>query len=370
MHIGFFVAKFLFSPTLFKGKKTVMNKKLFSGKNCIPLFIYFLICFPFGYYSYKFGSPDVAGQHDFYSYYPLYKNFDISAVESPFNMRLVSSFFIFALNKTGLFYDVKISYAHSGIGQKTYFSAVFFNYLSAVLTCFVVFLTVRKFHQNQFFSFTVGSLYLFQYGTIFWGMGGLADGFSAFLFALIFYFYISRSYWILPLLAVSVLQREIIFLSLAPIAFVEYFFNEKKKYFVATVSLSVLFFAIYLILRKTVFFTPRWSAMLSTGSIMDMAFYPTVGFFSYVRQSILTQNILALYFFVILYKVYKKITINKANLLVVVALFAEINLISFAFLAIDNAGRYFYISSAAMLFFLAYELKPLLIPETKDFQQL
>jgi hypothetical protein len=62
----------------------------------------------------------------------------------------------------------------------------------------------------------------------------------------------------------------------------------------------------------------------------------------------------------VLYKVYKKLEINKLNLLIVTAVFLEINIISFALRAADNAGRYFYISSAMLIIFLAIELSPVI----------
>lgn len=335
-------------------------------KNKILVFlVYFLISFPCGYYTYKYGSPDIGGQNDFYSLYPLYRDFDISSVETPFNTRLLSSFFIFIVSKTGIFYDVPISYQHQGIEQNVFFSAILINYLAAVFTCFLIFLTVWKYCKNSFLSFAVGSLYFFEFGTVFWGLTGLADSFSAMLFAGIFLFYLDRSYWAIPLLGLSVFQREIIFFIMGPIALIDLIFKDKKKYFFTILLLTALFFLVYFILRKTVFDTPRWNKILEPGTFFDVAFSPTISVLSYLRQSVINQNILILYLGIIIYKWVKRIKTNNLNLMTTVIVYAGINLISFALLSAGNAGRYFYIGSAFLLYYLAIEIRPLFFTENK-----
>src|SRR3972149_2435924 len=97
--------------------------KLYT-QNSIVIFLYFILSYPLFYYAYKFGSPDF-GNNDFYSYYHLYKNWDFREVESPFNTRLISSFFIFLFNKLGFFYNSQISYHNQGIDQRVFFNAIF-----------------------------------------------------------------------------------------------------------------------------------------------------------------------------------------------------------------------------------------------------
>ena len=46
-------------------------------------FIYLLLAFPMFYYVYKFGNP-MFGTNDFFSYYRLYKDWDFTGVEAPF----------------------------------------------------------------------------------------------------------------------------------------------------------------------------------------------------------------------------------------------------------------------------------------------
>ena len=56
------------------------------------------------YFVYKFGTPYL-GMIDFFDYYKLYENMDYKSADSPLNMRLVGSFFVYCMNKMGLFYD-------------------------------------------------------------------------------------------------------------------------------------------------------------------------------------------------------------------------------------------------------------------------
>jgi len=342
-----------------------MMKKKIATKKFVVIFLYFLLSFPIGYYAYKYGSPDVGGQKDFYSYYPLYKDYNISATESPFNMRLVGSYLVHLMSKTDIYYNIKICFSNATIEQEIYFDVILFNYISAVFTCFIIFLMIFNLYKNIFFSFSIGLLYFFQYGTIYWGINGCADGFSALLFALFFYCYILRSYWVIPLLALTVFQRDIILITVLSLSFIELLFNKNRKYFLIVFSSSLLFFIFHIILRETIFYTKRWNEILEPGSFLEKAFTPTISIVSYIRQSLINQNILILYLLIVAYKLYNKIEIKKINLIITVSVFLVINIISFALLAADNAGRYFYISSAMLIFYLANELFSLIPDKVK-----
>ena len=111
--------------------------KSFLNSYNLPVWVaYILLSFPLFYFAYKFCLPDFGGE-DFFSYYHLYKNWDFSKVDCPFNMRLVSAFFIYIMNAMGLHYDTKIvfTYFHPDLDQQVFFNAICFNYLCVMGTC-------------------------------------------------------------------------------------------------------------------------------------------------------------------------------------------------------------------------------------------
>src|SRR4051812_31126964 len=140
-----------------------MTVKLFSKL----WFVYALLAFPLFYFVYKFGNPEF-GTNDFFDYYKLYYNWDIKNVDAPFNMRLLSSFVVYLLNKTGLHYDTMTAFDKFDLSKQVFFNAIFLNYLYIVSTCAVIFLTVKKHLQNSLLAFTSGLIYLMGFGILFY----------------------------------------------------------------------------------------------------------------------------------------------------------------------------------------------------------
>lgn len=329
-------------------------------QNLIVIFLYAALSYPLFYYAYKFGSPDF-GNNDFYSYYHLYNNWDFKQVESPFNTRLISSFFIYLFNKIGFFYNAEINYHHPMIDQRVFFNALFFNYLSLVITAFIIYKTICKFFVNKFFAFFSGTMTFLGFGALFYSLNTLTESFSILLFTLIFFAYQSRSYWIAPLLLLAVIQREYIFFIMGLVSIVHYFFyKSEKKYFFSVFIFSVLGFGIYYILRKTVFFTPYFSSQLDFPNLFARILHPGFPIGEYIRQSFLNQNILLLYIFIILYKLVKKSAIDKLNLAIVLLLYLQAHFVSILAVLGNSCGRYFYITLPLLIFFIAKEIRPLL----------
>jgi hypothetical protein len=79
----------------------------------------------------------------------------------------------------------------------------------------------------------------------------------------------------------------------------------------------------------------------------------------YIRQSFLNQNIFLLYLFVVAYKYFKKMAFDKINLIVILVLYFETHFVSIVEELGNSCGRYFYITLAMLLFYLAKEIKPL-----------
>jgi len=331
-----------------------------ANRNFIPLLIYFFLSYPLFYFAYKFGNPDF-GNTDFYQYYFLYKDWEFSKVISPFNTRIISSFLIYLLNKTGLFYSTEINYHNSYIDQQVYFNAIFFNYICLVFTAFVVFKMINTFFKNMLFAFITGLLVFLGFGALFYSLNPLTDSFSYLLFSLIFFFYLLRNYLLLPLLLMAVFQREYIFFVMGLISLVDaIYYKNEKKYFLIVFFSSLFCFLLYYVLRKTLFYTPDFSNQLNFKNLFTTLFHPHFPGMSYLRQSLLNQNILILYGCIILYKIRKKISYNRVYLLISILLVAQSHFISLASNLGNNCGRYFYITLPVFLYYIAYEAYPLL----------
>lgn len=330
-------------------------------ENSIIVFLYFLLSYPLFYYAYKFGSPDF-GNNDFYSYYHLYKNWDFDAVESPFNTRLISSFFIFLFNQIGFFYKTKISYYNIAIDQRVFFNAVFVNYLSLVMTAYVMYKMIYKFFLNKLFAFASGLLAFLGFGALFYSLNTLTESFSILLFALIYYSYQSRSNWIIPLLFLAVLQREYIFFITGLVSLVHYLFDKsERKYFISIFAYSILGFGIYYILRKTLFYTPYFSSQLDISNLFERLFNPGFPIGEYFRQSFLNQNIFLLYILILIYKIYNRLSFDKLNLFIVFLLYVQAHFVSIVAVLGNSCGRYFYITLPLIVFFIAQEVAPLIV---------
>ena len=101
--------------------------------------LYFILSYGLFYYAYKFSSPAVQGLKDYTEYVKLYKNWDYDNVSSPFNTRLVSSYGIYLLNKTGLFYQTDITFTNNQTEKSVFFNGLLFNYIFIVLTGVLIF---------------------------------------------------------------------------------------------------------------------------------------------------------------------------------------------------------------------------------------
>jgi hypothetical protein len=302
------------------------------------------------------------GGRDYFDYYKLYADWNYSAVESPFNTRIISPYLVYLFGKLHIGYDAQIAFSKAGYSPHVYFSAVFVNYVSTVLTCFVIFKTVETFMKNRFIAILSGMTYLLGFGTAFYDLTGLTDAFSSLLFALVVYAYLSKSPYIFVLLLLSIIQREYILMVSGLIAGFDLVFRKQEKPFHSKVLIaSVLFFCFYFILRKTVFLTPRWQAQLDIGTyfgrLMNIGIANWGEFF---RQTILSQNLLFLYLGILCLKFFAKKSIDRLNLMLVLLLFLQANLINFLAFLGNNGGRCYYMTMPLIMYFAALEARPLL----------
>lgn len=324
----------------------------------------FTICFfiilgaPLLYYAYKNSTLEFGGS-DGLMYYKLYSNWDFAAVDSPFNQRLISSWCIYAIHLTGIHYNTQTQIAGTGIDPQVYFSALLFNFICVVLTCYVITVMVRKrLSVSTLYAVMAGTTFLMGFGTIMFLISALSDALSVLLVALIYYFYVSKSRWQYLLLALAIIQREYIFMVYAVIAAVDWLTNRKERKYFATVTIfNLLCFAVYIILRKTYFYTPRYKHQMDVGSFLDKITHSIQDFPQYLRQTFFLQNLLFLYAGVIIFKLTVHAKIDKLQLLKIVLLFGQIVALSFLIGLGNNTGRYFYMCTPIIIYALAQEAR-------------
>lgn len=316
---------------------------------------------PLFYYVYKFGTPEFGGL-DVYSYYKLYENWDFAAVDSPFNQRLISSFAIYLIHLSGINYNTETAIQALGLNPQVYFSAVLFNFISVILTCLVIYNTIQKFiTKDKLVSFIGGLLFLLGFGTLFFLISALTDAFSVLLVALAYYFYLSKSRFIHLVFILAVFQREYVFFVFGLMALIHAVFNPQiRRYAIEVIISSVVCFFIYFICRKTIFYTPRYEHQIDISRFLDTIKHGISDFPAYIRQTLLLQNILFLYFAVIGYKFVKRIKTDRIALLVILMLFFEIVGMSVIVGLGNNTGRYFYMVVPIIIVQIVTEALPLI----------
>lgn len=336
-----------------------MLKKSNYKHSLKALSFYFLLSYAFLYFAYKYFAPDIACV-DFFSYYPLYKNFDVQSVRTPFNTRLLNPLIVFAFNKLGIHYNTYVSFQDSTIDQTVFFNALLVSYLAVVSTALVIYLTCYNYFKNKLFSFFVGLFYLMGGGTVVFCINPATDAFSVLLLALIFKSYIEKTKWIYLLLLLAVFQREYIFMVISLIAIIDFWFDKQnfKKYLTVVVA-AVVCFGIYIILRSTILYTPAHPEQLDYSQYISRLLSPQLNFSEYIRQGLFTQNVLFTYIFVLVYKLVKKQTVVKKNAWIIGMLILQINFICLIALLGNNIGRIFYMTTPILLFYLAIEVYPM-----------
>ncbi|WP_317898653.1 hypothetical protein [Aurantibacillus circumpalustris] len=329
--------------------------------NSILLYLLFLFLgLPLFYFVYKFGDPEPLA-HDFFQYYWLYKDFDVSRVIAPHNMRLVGAFFAHLFYQANFFYDTATvfdKYAAWGFLKQVYFNAVFFNYLSVAATCLVLFSILKKHFKDFLFSFTGSLLYLLGFGTLFYELMPLTDAFSILLFAIALKAYLDKKPYIIIPLLLLVFQREYILIAVGTYALIDYLYH-KDFYFLKIFIACSLFFLVHVTLRKTVFYTPHLDYQASGNYFSSNLFHINYSLTSYLKQLAMTLNLLFVYLGIVLYKKLKGLSFDGFSLIKISILFLQINVICHLAGHGNNCGRYFYMLTPLIVFMLIREIFPL-----------
>lgn len=324
-----------------------------SGSTVITL--YAVLCFPLFYFVYKFGTPFL-GMIDFYDYYKLYQDFDFRSADSPLNMRLVGSFFVYCMSKTGVFYNTATSMDNSQFDKVVYFNAVFFNYICVVVTSALIFRISWRQKHTILESFLGGMLYLLGFGTIFFQLMPLTDAFSVLMFAIILQLYINKNPYIVIPLLLLILQREYLFFAVALIALMDYY-KYRLRFYMLVFIVSVLCFLVYFVLRKMIFETERYAYQTNFKQIIESVFHDGFPLGAFLRQTIMTMNLFFIYLALVAYKYFKKIPFNKFEFYKIMAVLIQLIILSFLLGLGNNTGRYFYFLSPLIIVMLLNEMR-------------
>lgn len=330
-----------------------MNKNIKT--NSLLIGIYASLCFPLFYFVYKYSTPFL-GMIDFYDYYKLYDKMDYHSADSPLNMRLVSSFFVFCLSKIGFFYDTTCAVDNAPFSKVIYFNAIFFNYICVVLTCTVIFHLVKGQGASVLMSFLAGLLYVLGFGTIFFELMPLTDAMAVLIFSIILFYYFKKSNLILIPLIVLILQREYLFMALGLYALIDYVYF-KNKYYLQVFVYCLVFFGIHVLLRKLIFETSRYAYHTNidflANSLTNLKF-PLVPF---IKQTLMTMNIFIIYLFIISYKFIYKMNYNNKEFVKIMYLLLQLLILTFVLGLGNNAGRYFYLLIPLIIIQIFNEIK-------------
>jgi len=316
-----------------------------------------LLSYPLFYFSYKYTLPDMGGA-DYFHYLHMYEEWDVAHTEAPFNMRIIGSFGTYLLNSAGLDYNTETVFAsaHPELSRKTFFNALLFNYLCVLVTSCVIYCTAIKSGLKTLHSFLGALLFLLGFGTVFFLLKPANDACGVLFIALGFHFYLQRSYGLMLVLALCVFQREYALMVFGMVAAVDWFF-ERKRYYLITLLASVVAFAGYFVLRKTLFYSPLHDGQTKPGFFLQSILHPQVDWAPFVKQLALSCNILVLYMLAIVYKKWMKQTWSKRFLATTVILFVQVITMSIAAGFGNNTGRIFYFTAPIIIYFFLQETR-------------
>lgn len=328
----------------------------FRNNNLHILMIYVLLAFPMFYFAYKFGIL-LQGYKDAESYLKLYADLRSPEVEAPFNMRLISASIIHLMDKAGLMYNTECAIdAYPQFDKSLFFNNIFFNFFCISFTAFSLFRMFVLLNFNKLVSFLAGTIYLLGFGTLFYLMMPGPDALSVLIFTWVVYFYVKKSYMLLPLMLMLILQREYFFLSFMVISVMDYF-RHKNKYHLIVFILNIVCFLIYFILRKTVFHTWHWEHQTSPGFLVNTLFNSDLQLIPLIKQTMMTMNIYLVYIFLLIYKRKRGMSIDTHHLLITLLMLAEITMLSYAATFGTNNGRYFFMNIPYFLYLIMLEFK-------------
>jgi hypothetical protein len=322
----------------------------------------FVLYLPVLYLTYKYHNPFIAFT-DYFSYYSIYKNLDIGNVESPFNMRLLSSFITHLFYKLGLYYHTKITFEYLGYDQRVFFCAVFTNWISIVLSSYMIMLhLIKKENLNLSYALLISIIFLFSAGNLIYCMNGNTDGFTIIWIVILYFFYKRNSYFVLLLYLFTIFQREVALLFFFFLSVYDSFNEQGKRFYVISSLFAFLGIVIYYFLRKTYFYTPYFSHQLDLMSGLKSLINLNINLKEIIMQVFLPQTFYYLAILLLLHG-YLKIKDKKYRNDLIFILFITFMFFLFGIMTLsnNNIGRFYHmISPVVLMRFLVPGLKEFL----------
>lgn len=325
------------------------------------LFLLFLfLAFPLFYFAYKFGDPDQVA-HDFYHYYALYLQFDVTNTKAPFNMRLVGAFFIFIIYQSGIYYDTETRFdAYAPyMKEDVWFAAVFFNFLMVAATATLI----AKIYENYFqpnpnkdplHAVLAGAIYLLGFGTLFFDLMPLTEAASTCLFAGMIWLLLKGSYWLLPVMALCVFQREYLLVLIGLLA-IGYEQQKSRKYYIVIIGWSLILFLTYFFIRGKWFYNPELNHQTSVLGMMNQMKTLGVSISVMLKQSMMSLNVVLLYLILFVYKRFKRMSVYSLGFKLVIGILFVTLVVTLAGGLGTNFGRLFYLASPLVACLLVKE---------------
>jgi hypothetical protein len=267
------------------------------GKHGLRLLLYATISYGLLYFSYKYYLPDAGGQ-DFYAYYQIYTDpLDFQAASPPFVFRQLSAVLVFLVWKAGIYYPLKIAYHAYGVDQRVFFAAIFVNYVGLTACATAIAAATQKLlpGRGEAWPLLGGALCFFDFSAQQAVLTGLTEGVAWLLLAIGLIGYLNRSRaTILTVLALSILQRELISIIFAVFAAgMMMRRREAWRFHLLIIAAAVAAFLAYVALRLSGIAPPAYENQLDPrailGSLLDWRREATADM---LFQVFLAQNLL------------------------------------------------------------------------------
>lgn len=271
------------------------------------------------YFSYKFYLPSVAGT-DFYQYYNMYLNpLDFDQAKAPFIYRQFSAVITNIIYELGIYYPNGISYSDPKYKQELFFSALFSNYIALLLTAIVVSSIVNLKTDGRLLlaPIVAGLLCFLSFFTQTTVLTGLSEGWSWFLVSIAFYGYIThRLIIIVPVLVLSIFQREMLIILFLVMAFTDWFLASKqyKRFYSLVTIIATLSFLMHLLVRTILLPAPSTGSggqHLDVQSMLPNFIASLTPSKEAIFQSALSQNIYMIFLMTVLFFIYLQIKEKK-----------------------------------------------------------
>jgi hypothetical protein len=178
------------------------------------------------------------------------------SAKSPFIYRQFTTSIAHLLYKNNIYYDAKISFDTDIVTQRVFFSLLLSNYIGLFMCFLSIIYFLRLYIRDHSIIFYLFPIFLISstFGYLFNGLSVLTEGWTYFFNTIIFILILERKiYWILFILILSLINKEITSIAICVFSFSNLIHNFKSKFidwfYVKVFMMSILCFTIYITVR-------------------------------------------------------------------------------------------------------------------------